>query len=135
MILEERYVKNVIWSFALGNIFGGILVLSSALYFGFPTNTVDFFVVSDNYRGILDLVPFLSAAISFITGYVFLRPVKRSRAIIITLTIISAIFGIIYMIKGHNFGMLGILLVILTLYYLRTPKIISYFESREKAIS
>jgi len=126
--------RGIIWALALGNIIGGVMVMSSALYFGFPTTTVDFFAVSDDYTGILDTAAFLDAGIGFGIGYVFFRPMKGARTIIITLTIISAIFGIIYMIKGHNFGILGISIVILTLYYLRKPKIISYFEAREKLV-
>ena len=131
---EWSQKRGLVWALSLGNIFGGILILSSALYFGFPTTSVDFFVVSDDYSGILDLGAFLDAGLAFTIGYVFMRPMKNARTLIIGLLIINVIFGIIYVLKGHSYGLFSFSILIMTLYFLRKPKIISYFESKEKLI-
>ena len=116
------------------NIVGGILVLSSVLYFGINFSTIGFFVVADDYTGILDLGGFLDAGLGFVIGYVFIRPMKNARKIIIGLTLVNVAFGFAYFFQGHEYGFFGLFILAATLYYLRKPKVIEYFESGERLL-
>jgi len=115
----------------LGNVLAGILVLGFGLYYGIPPSEIGFFVVSDEYTGILDIGSLSYSAILFVMGYVILFPIKNARKIVIILAIAVGLVGLIVLIQGHILGILGISVLIETCCLVRNPYAVTYFEGKK----